>query len=134
MVLSVSLAFAAALIWLFSMVDPADIQDFVAEFGPRAPAVYMGLFALLPAVFFPVAVLALAGGLPGPSGGGGDRSSLLRRGNCCRAGTGAGHPDPENLCKPSRLEDRAADSLQYCSGQGSAFPPIIQIKSRLRIF
>ena len=63
MVLSVSLAFAAALIWLFSMVDPADIQDFVAEFGPWAPAVYMGLFALLPAVFFPVAVLALAGGL-----------------------------------------------------------------------
>ena len=63
MVLSVSLAFATALIWLFSMVDPADIQDFVAEFGPWAPAVYMGLFALLPAAFFPVAVLALAGGL-----------------------------------------------------------------------
>lgn len=51
------------LVWLFSQVDPADIQTFVAEFGPWAPAVYMGLFAVLPAVFFPVAVLALAGGL-----------------------------------------------------------------------
>ena len=51
------------LVWLFSQVEPADIQRFVASFGAWAPAVYMGLFALLPAAFFPVAVLALAGGL-----------------------------------------------------------------------
>ena len=62
-VLSVSLAAVGALALLFSRVDPADVQAFVAGFGPWAPAVYMGLFALLPAVFFPVAVLALAGGL-----------------------------------------------------------------------
>lgn len=62
-VFSASLGLIAALIWLFSMVDPADIQNFVAEFGLWAPAVYMGLFSLLPALFFPVAVLALAGGL-----------------------------------------------------------------------
>lgn len=58
-----SLVGIGGLVWLFSQVDPADIQSFVAEFGPWAPAVYMGLFAVLPAVFFPVAVLALAGGL-----------------------------------------------------------------------
>ena len=58
-----SLAGIGGLVWLFSRVDPADIQSFVAGFGPWAPAVYMGLFTLLPAVFFPVAVLALAGGL-----------------------------------------------------------------------
>ena len=62
-VLSLSLLSAGSLIWLFSLVEPADIQGFVADFGPWAPAVYIGLFALLPAVFFPVAVLALAGGL-----------------------------------------------------------------------
>ena len=52
-----------ALTWLFARVDPAQIQAFVAGFGPWAPAVYIALFAVLPAVFFPVAVLALAGGL-----------------------------------------------------------------------
>ena len=57
------LAGMVGLIWLFSGVKAADIQGFVASFGPWAPAVYMGLFALLPAAFFPVAVLALAGGL-----------------------------------------------------------------------
>ena len=62
-ILAGSLAGIAGLVWLFAQVDPADIQGFVADFGPWAPAVYMGLFALLPAVFFPVAVLALAGGL-----------------------------------------------------------------------
>ena len=58
-----SLAGILGLVWLFSQVEAADIQGFVAGFGPWAPAVYMVLFALLPAVFFPVAVLALAGGL-----------------------------------------------------------------------
>ena len=51
------------LTWLFARVDPAQVQAFVAGFGPWAPAVYIALFAVLPAVFFPVAVLALAGGL-----------------------------------------------------------------------
>lgn len=58
-----SLVGIGGLIWLFSGVAPAEIQDFVANFGPWAPVVYVGLFALLPTVFFPVAVLALAGGL-----------------------------------------------------------------------
>lgn len=62
-IISVSLVLILVLTWLFSQVEAADIQDFVAGFGPWAPVVYMGLFALLPAVFFPVAVLALAGGL-----------------------------------------------------------------------
>ena len=61
--LSVLLASVAIFAWLFSQVDPEEVQDFVASFGPWAPAVYMALFSLLPAVFFPVAVLALAGGL-----------------------------------------------------------------------
>ena len=62
-ILAVSLVGITGLFWLFSQADSSDIQGFVAEFGPWAPAVYMGLFAVLPAVFFPVAVLALAGGL-----------------------------------------------------------------------
>ena len=62
-VLLTLLASVGALTWLFSRVEPAGIQQFVAGFGPWAPAAYMALFALLPAVFFPVAVLALAGGL-----------------------------------------------------------------------
>ena len=62
-VLLASLALAGAMVWLFAQVEPDEIQRFVAGFGPWAPLVYMGLFALLPAVFFPVAVLALAGGL-----------------------------------------------------------------------
>lgn len=62
-ILAVSLVGITGLFWLFSQLDSSDIQGFVAEFGPWAPAVYMGLFAVLPAVFFPVAVLALAGGL-----------------------------------------------------------------------
>ena len=63
MVISASVILIAALTWLFAQIEAADIQGFVADFGHWAPAVYMGLFALLPAVFFPVAVLALAGGL-----------------------------------------------------------------------
>lgn len=62
-VISAALGLIGVLTWLFSRVEAADIQGFVAGFGPWASAVYMGLFALLPAVFFPVAVLALAGGL-----------------------------------------------------------------------
>lgn len=62
-VLAGSLVGIGGLVWLFSRIDPTDIQAFVAGFGPWAPVVYIALFALLPAMFFPVAVLALAGGL-----------------------------------------------------------------------
>lgn len=52
------------LYWLvFSGVTPQDIQALVEKAGSWAPFAYIGLFALLPAFFFPVAVLALAGGL-----------------------------------------------------------------------
>ena len=40
-----------------------DLQARLAALGPWAPAGYILLFTLLPVVFFPVAVLALAGGL-----------------------------------------------------------------------
>ena len=62
-VIAGSLVGIGGLVWLFSRIDPTDIQAFVAGFGPWAPVVYIALFAILPAVFFPVAVLALAGGL-----------------------------------------------------------------------
>ena len=48
---------------LFSGVTPEDLQGIIGQTGPWAPIVYMGAFAVLPAFFFPVAVLALAGGL-----------------------------------------------------------------------
>ena len=48
---------------LFSRVSAQDIRDALSGLGPWAPAAYVGLFTLLPALFFPVAVLALAGGL-----------------------------------------------------------------------
>ena len=48
---------------LFYGVSPEDIQGVIDGCGPWAPAVYIGAFAVLPAFFFPVAVLALAGGL-----------------------------------------------------------------------
>ena len=55
---------AAGLCWyLGTLVSPQDIQAALQSFGPWAAVGYMVLFALLPAFFFPVAVLALAGGL-----------------------------------------------------------------------
>ena len=47
----------------FSNISGQDIQLIVSRQGIWGPFVYMGLFAVLPAVFFPVAVLALGGGL-----------------------------------------------------------------------
>lgn len=47
----------------FSNISGQDIQLIVSRQGIWGPLVYMGLFAVLPAVFFPVAVLALGGGL-----------------------------------------------------------------------
>lgn len=50
-------------IWLGSLVTPQQLQDIISQFGNWAAIAYIGLFTLLPAFFFPVAVLALAGGL-----------------------------------------------------------------------
>lgn len=55
---------AGLLTWyLGSVFSPQEIQAALEELGAWAPLAYIGLFALLPAFFFPVAVLALAGGL-----------------------------------------------------------------------
>ncbi len=54
---------AAALAFACSQLSAETIHAYLAEMGPWAPAGYIALFTLLPAVFFPVAVLALAGGL-----------------------------------------------------------------------
>ena len=48
---------------LYFLLPPELIRETLAGLGPWAPAVYMAMFAVLPAFFFPVAVLALAGGL-----------------------------------------------------------------------
>lgn len=50
-------------LWLGSLVTPQQLQEAVSHCGNWATLAYIGLFALLPAFFFPVAVLALAGGL-----------------------------------------------------------------------
>ena len=49
-------------LWLGSLVTPQQLQEAVSHCGNWATLAYIGLFALLPAFFFPVAVLALAGG------------------------------------------------------------------------
>jgi len=60
---SLLLGSAALCIALASCVSAQDIEAFLLSCGYMAPLVYICLFALLPAFFFPVAVLALAGGL-----------------------------------------------------------------------
>ena len=59
----VLLASAAGYWLLFSGIAPEDVEAVIAGCGPWAPAAYMAAFVILPAFFFPVAVLALAGGL-----------------------------------------------------------------------
>ena len=49
--------------WLGTRISPAQLQTVISSCGNWAGFVYVGLFALLPAFFFPVAVLALACGL-----------------------------------------------------------------------
>lgn len=46
-----------------SALTPQKLEAALAPLGNWAPTAYIGLFALLPAFFFPVAVLAFAGGL-----------------------------------------------------------------------
>lgn len=48
---------------LYVLLPAEQIQGVLSGLGPWAPWVYMAMFAVLPAFFFPVAVLALAGGL-----------------------------------------------------------------------
>ena len=50
-------------LFVFSRISPADILAILAPFGAWAAVLYILLFTLLPVFFFPVAVLALAGGL-----------------------------------------------------------------------
>lgn len=53
----------AGMAFACSHISAQALQAHLVELGPWAPAGYILLFALLPAAFFPVAVLALAGGL-----------------------------------------------------------------------
>ena len=48
---------------LYILLPPERIREALTALGGWAPFVYMAMFAVLPAFFFPVAVLALAGGL-----------------------------------------------------------------------
>ena len=50
-------------VFVFSGASAQNLQAIILRFGIFAPIVYIALFALLPVVFFPVAVLAVAGGL-----------------------------------------------------------------------
>ena len=56
-------ALAALSLWAGSVITPQQLQSFIGRSGSWAAMAYIGLFTLLPAFFFPVAVLALAGGL-----------------------------------------------------------------------
>lgn len=53
----------AGMAFACSHISAQTLQAHLEALGPWAPAGYILLFALLPAAFFPVAVLALAGGL-----------------------------------------------------------------------
>lgn len=48
---------------LSSMLTPQALEAALNPLGPWAPVAYIGLFVFLPVFFFPVAVLAFAGGL-----------------------------------------------------------------------
>lgn len=56
-------ALAAVCIYVGTAVTPQQLQTAISSTGNWASLAYIGLFTLLPAFFFPVAVLALAGGL-----------------------------------------------------------------------
>lgn len=49
--------------YLGTLITPQELQNALLPLGNWVAAGYIGLFTLLPAFFFPVAVLALAGGL-----------------------------------------------------------------------
>lgn len=56
-------ALAALSFWAGSVITPQQMQSLIGSSGSWAAIAYIALFTLLPAFFFPVAVLALAGGL-----------------------------------------------------------------------
>lgn len=56
-------AFVGLSWYLTAMVTPQQLQSSLEGLGPLAAVAYIALFAILPAFFFPVAILALAGGL-----------------------------------------------------------------------
>lgn len=68
----VSITVAAVLAYwlLFSGISADELDTFIRGFGPWAPLAYVAAFTVLPAFFFPVAVLAPGGRpvirLPGP--------------------------------------------------------------------
>ena len=52
------------LTWRFSVVfNSQELEAWLSGFGLLAPLVYIGLWVILPVFFFPVPILALAGGL-----------------------------------------------------------------------
>ena len=59
----IGLLVLAASAALYILLPPERIRESLSALGAWAPVVYMTMFAVLPAFFFPVAVLALAGGL-----------------------------------------------------------------------
>ena len=59
----IGLLVLAASAALYILLPPERIRESLTALGAWAPVVYMTMFAVLPAFFFPVAVLALAGGL-----------------------------------------------------------------------
>ena len=59
----IGLLVLAASAVLYILLPPERIRESLSALGAWAPVVYMTMFAVLPAFFFPVAVLALAGGL-----------------------------------------------------------------------
>lgn len=54
---------AVLCIYLSAHITPGQLQTAIGQWGKLAPLAYILSFTLLPAFFFPVAVLALAGGL-----------------------------------------------------------------------
>ncbi len=49
--------------WLSTILSPQELEGLLSRLGKGAPIAYMGLWAILPVFFFPVPILALAGGL-----------------------------------------------------------------------
>ena len=56
-------AFVSLCVYFSMCITPAQLHDTISQFGNWAAIAYISLFTVLPAFFFPVAVLALAGGL-----------------------------------------------------------------------
>ncbi|WP_058765454.1 TVP38/TMEM64 family protein [Exiguobacterium chiriqhucha] len=64
MIAIVLVVFGTAM-FLYQWIDlrPAEIQDYIVQFGWLAPLVYIILFTFRPLILFPTSVLSVAGGL-----------------------------------------------------------------------